>query len=142
MESKLCCICKENKPLSEFSTRNDRKKVCYQSSCKICHSLYRKNHYENNKKKYIEKANKYNKNVHTWFLELKKTLQCKICGESRYWVLDFHHLDPKEKEYSLGQLSRTCGSKNKILKEMEKCDVLCSNCHRDFHYKEKNNLAE
>lgn len=48
---------------------------------------------------------------------------------------DFHHLDPTKKDLSLSQL---VGSRSweKILIELEKCVMLCSNCHRIRHWKE------
>ena len=70
--------------------------------------------------------------------KLKKTLKCIKCGENRWWVLDFHHVNPEEKEYSLARL-KTQGSKPRIINEMSKCIVLCANCHRDLHYHEKIN---
>ena len=52
-------------------------------------------------------------------------------------MLDFHHRNTKEKDIDVSTLIRK-GNKNKILKEVEKCDVLCSNCHRDLHFKQNN----
>ena len=66
----------------------------------------------------------------------KKTLCCEICGENRYWVLDFHHKNPKEKDLEVALVVRQC-SKQKLLDEIKKCMVVCSNCHRDIHHKER-----
>ena len=46
-----------------------------------------------NKQKYIIKAREYNKSVANWFDDYKKELKCSKCNESRWWVLDFHHLN-------------------------------------------------
>lgn len=60
-------------------------------------------------------------------------LACAICGESDKSCLDFHHRDPKTKDKELrGMFGREWG-KGRILAEVEKCDVLCSNCHRKLH---------
>lgn len=64
-------------------------------------------------------------------------------GEDRWWVLDFHHTSPDEKE---GSISNLVDSPNKLEKELEKCIVLCSNCHRDLHFqldqnKERHNVV-
>lgn len=141
METKTCTICKQDLPktIEYFATRADRKFLTYQSSCRECHKQYRKNHYESNKAKYINKAKLYTDNVINWFQDLKKNLCCIECGERRWWVLDFHHRDPSKKDGNIGLFVRH-GSKKKLIKEMEKCDVLCSNCHRDLHHKER--LAE
>jgi hypothetical protein len=71
-----------------------------------------------------------------WYIEIKKNLKCESCGESRYWVLDFHHINPKEKEYEVSSLIRI-GNKKRVLDEINKCKVLCANCHRDLHHQEK-----
>ena len=55
---------------------------------------------------------------------------CEVCGESRPWVLDFHHIDPAEKSFSL---SRSPLDPELFLSEVGKCRVLCANCHRDLH---------
>ena len=88
-------------------------------------------------REYYDISNINNESIIEWFTDYKKTLKCKECGESRYWVLDFHHRDPKEKDVEVSTLMRR-GNKTKILKEIEKCDVLCANCHRDLHFKENN----
>jgi predicted HNH restriction endonuclease len=64
------------------------------------------------------------------------------CGESRPWCLDFHHINPKDKEENLSRMTSHQRKKEDINKEIEKCVVLCANCHRDFHYLQtKNNLS-
>lgn len=69
------------------------------------------------------------------FLEFKQTLSCKTCGESHPATLDFHHRDPAEKEVSLGYATgRLDWSWEKLMEEVAKCDVLCSNCHRKWHF--------
>ena len=139
MVTKKCSMCQEILPktVEFFATRTDRKNLTYQSNCRECQKKYRKSHYLNNKKKYIDKAKVFTQSIIEWFIEYKKTLKCKECNESRYWVLDFHHRDPKEKDIEVSSLIRK-GNKNKILEEVEKCDVLCSNCHRDLHFKQNN----
>ena len=62
---------------------------------------------------------------------IKSQLKCSICGEDRIWCLDFHHTNPSEKE---GSVSHMIQAPNKLKSELEKCIVLCANCHRDVHY--------
>jgi hypothetical protein len=69
-----------------------------------------------------------------WFWELKCTLQCKKCNEKHPACLDFHHRDFSVKENNVSQLVYRV-SKEKVLAEIEKCDILCANCHRKFHCK-------
>lgn len=62
----------------------------------------------------------------------KQKIQCAKCGETRIYTLDFHHKDESKKEFNIGRLKK--GSLGVIQKEINKCIVLCSNCHREFHY--------
>lgn len=61
--------------------------------------------------------------------EWKRERGCTVCGETEPWVLDMHHLDPNEKESNPAQ-SATLKT---FLKEVDKCVLLCSNCHRKVH---------
>lgn len=57
---------------------------------------------------------------------------CKICNESNLFKLTFHHKDPNEKEFSFSDRINSRWSTLKI--ELDKCDLLCANCHRELHY--------
>ena len=70
-----------------------------------------------------------------WWIEYRKSLKCEHCGETRWMCLDFHHRDPKCKDRDLSALVCRGSSRNRILLEVDKCFVLCSNCHRELHYK-------
>ena len=121
---------------TNFASRHDKGKKQFQSSCRECQKKYRRQHYLDNKQKYIDKSNEYRKTFMGWFIDYKKTLCCEICGENRYWVLDFHHKNPKEKDLEVALVVRQC-SKQKLFDEIKKCMVVCSNCHRDIHHKER-----
>ena len=58
---------------------------------------------------------------------------CKKCGEMRPYVLDFHHRDGDEKIATINRMIKSA-SVQTLQAELEKCDVLCANCHREFHY--------
>lgn len=66
------------------------------------------------------------------FKEWKATQKCSLCGETESCCLDLHHLDPTKKEYAIAATSRFTSFKN-LQKELDKCVVLCSNCHRKVH---------
>lgn len=60
---------------------------------------------------------------------------CKHCGYNRcIQALEFHHLDPNEKDFALSDSFRT-GAIKDVKEELDKCILLCSNCHREEHYK-------
>lgn len=58
-----------------------------------------------------------------------------VCGFSKcVQALDFHHREPKTKEFGLSIRGLT-RSWDKIKLELDKCDLLCANCHRELHAK-------
>lgn len=59
---------------------------------------------------------------------------CKTCGENHPACLEFHHLDPENKDNDIAYMVNTGYSIARILREIEKCVVLCSNCHRKLHF--------
>lgn len=59
--------------------------------------------------------------------------KCRKCGTDKVYLLDFHHRDPVEKEEALATLSKNYDF-DKYFEELKKCDLLCANCHREFHY--------
>lgn len=65
----------------------------------------------------------------------KENAACITCGEDHYATLEFHHRDPSTKTMAVGKMVRMGYSWNTIRDEMDKCDVLCSNCHRKVHYR-------
>lgn len=58
-----------------------------------------------------------------------KSCGCIICGEHELCCLDFHHICDKEFEISAG----TEVSLTRLIVEIDKCVVLCANCHRKLH---------
>jgi len=69
--------------------------------------------------------------------DIKETSGCKHCGITDYRVLHFHHRDPSQKSFNIG--SGTTRSLSKVKKEIEKCDILCANCHAILHHEEEQN---
>ena len=98
---------------------------------------YQKKYYEKNKEYYIVKSAERKKRIKNDFDEYKSTLKCSKCGENHVACLDFHHLNPEEKEFSFYNLKKYAWGKEKIERELNKCIVLCANCHRKLHYEER-----
>lgn len=60
--------------------------------------------------------------------------KCIICGYSKCKAaLDFHHIDPTQKDFSLGAARGSIINWNKLVEEVKKCVILCANCHREIH---------
>ena len=59
--------------------------------------------------------------------------KCIFCGYNKYeGALDFHHINETLKEFGLSEKGIT-RSWDKIQKELEKCVLICANCHRELH---------
>lgn len=121
---------------------------------------YHKKHYANNRDKYIERSKRWNvdnperrkeianksakkeyrsgKNRATFKKCKAEAIElcgnkCNDCGVSYpACVYDFHHVDPTTKHKELAKLF--VGRREIWLKELEKCVMLCSNCHRLRHH--------
>lgn len=132
---KTCYKCKKLKPFSEFG-KNPSKKDGYNSQCKSCMKIYKAVYYKKNKIALLKERQDYIQEKVKWLKGIKQNLKC-ACGENHPACLDFHHSNSKTKEFSIASKIRNY-SKERILKEINKCIVLCSNCHRKLHWKEKN----
>lgn len=61
--------------------------------------------------------------------------KCECCGyDKNYAALCFHHLDPSEKEFQLDLRKCSNSTLASLIKEAEKCQLLCHNCHMEVHY--------
>ena len=59
---------------------------------------------------------------------------CQICNYNKsYNALELHHVNPEEKELSIGFILSSCRSWSVLFDELEKCILLCANCHREVH---------
>lgn len=60
--------------------------------------------------------------------------KCQICNYNKCNdALELHHLDPNEKEFGLGAIMAHPVKWEKIVEELKKCIMLCSNCHKEVH---------
>ena len=122
METKRCSICGKEKPLIEFAFRNKTKGI-YRGNCRKCQSNYASKRYQSNKE------------------ILDKTKEGKCCARCGYSEciepLDYQHIDPTTKKDTVARLL-THYNANDGLEEIEKCILLCANCHRFYHFLEKN----
>jgi len=132
METKICNKCNVEKPCEDFLWKNKMKGLRHYE-CRECYKVTRKKSYEANREYYLNKNNKKRKENSTWYVEYKKDKQCLFCGESEPICLDFHHLDGNDKDIEVSNMKYSTYSLNKIKNEIEKCVILCSNCHRKVH---------
>lgn len=125
-KTKHCFICGITKPVTEFYSNGKTPKGTqkYKPSCKVCEHRYRSNKKEAYLYLLLEELG----------IEYKCT-DCSLTGE--YGLLDFHHRNPSEKLFNIGNISATTNSyktfKENYLSEILKCDILCPTCHRRRH---------
>jgi hypothetical protein len=62
---------------------------------------------------------------------------CVSCGEADPRVLEFHHRSDSEKEDTISHMVGEGLSVGRLQQEMDKCDVLCGNCHKKLTMKER-----
>jgi len=98
------------------------------------HKEYHRKWYLLHKKTVCDKSNKRGEEIRVWFKTYKSQLKCSVCGENHPSCLDFHH--NFEKNQCINEMVKNRVGKERILKEIEKCSILCANCHRKFHYDE------
>ena len=99
---------------------------------------YNREYYRRNREHLLQKQKEKNKRhierVGAWLNEYKKQLSCARCSESHPAALQFHHRDPKEKDFSIGLYRIGKYSRERILREIAKCEVICANCHAKEHW--------
>lgn len=95
---------------------------------------YSARHYAANTEKHKAAAKKNRKDSREKWNAYKATLACSQCGIMHPAVIDFHH-PPGTKEHSVHILAQD-GRYKKARKEIEKCVILCANCHRIHHHNE------
>jgi hypothetical protein len=115
--SSFCAGCKKELPIELFYACSSRK---IQSNCKICTKI-----------RIRERCRKFK----LLCVEYKGG-KCICCGYSKsICALDFHHRNKEEKDFLLSTVKSIILS-DVIKGELNKCDLVCSNCHREIHEKE------
>lgn len=130
MEERKCSKCKQDKLLSEFSDKGKDRK---QTFCKTCQSLYHKEYYQKRKQYYLEKNKRLKEEIRKKYLEFLKTQKCADCPESDPIVLEADHL--RDKSFTISKRLHSTYSWETIEKELEKCEIVCANCHRKRTYR-------
>lgn len=83
------------------------------------------NNYKNQKLRGLKRKYEY---------VLKRGGKCEICGYNKNLAaLEFHHRNSEEKEFQIDLRHFSNGNLEKLENELQKCDLLCANCHRELH---------
>lgn len=95
----------------------------------ICQRQY----YSRNKEYYKEKRKSKRKEIDSYILDFKLKASCKFCFENDPVCLQFHHLVPEEKDIEIANARRQGWSIERLQTEINKCIIVCSNCHFKIH---------
>lgn len=99
---------------------------------------YQRSWHQRHKEKRLAKSYKRRAAIYEYVQEIKSQLCCADCGERHPATLQFHHLNSEDKMFNIGNAISDGISLNRIQKEIEKCIVLCANCHAIRHYNMRN----
>jgi hypothetical protein len=161
-DMKWCIICESVKHKSEFS-KHDSTRDRLQTHCSECQKQHAKDWYQNNKERHIASGKKWKENNKERCKKTSKNYRlsnrqhinqlkvdwragnalkiasylggcCYICKEQTEYteIYDCHHIDPKEKDHNIAEL-KDWGWCEKLINELDKTILLCSNCHRKIH---------
>ncbi len=131
MTKKRCTKCNEEKLLRDFR-KDSRRSDNRQSACKVCmRSLQRSSYMVRYGPKVRTRNNQRALEMRARVAQYKAERGCSLCSERVLQCLDFHHLDPDEKDFQMSRVSTQ--SWERILKEINKCILVCKNCHTKIH---------
>ena len=117
---KVCRTCKRKRNVDKFAFAGVPSEKKYRrTQCKDCDNALRKERIMKTKQQYIE---------------YKKTCTCSRCGYSDYRALQFHHL--RDKKHNVSDMVNSGFSFGAIMEEINKCEVVCANCHQIEHLTE------
>lgn len=127
---KRCSTCKEWKPLTEFNKRSTSRDG-RQWSCRDCNKAYHYKHHARHMAQIVARRKRQTAANQQQLLEYLRAHPCVDCGETDPVVLEFDHV--RDKAYDVSRLLLGY-SWARVLREIEKCEVVCANCHRRRTY--------
>ena len=99
-------------------------------------SIVQKSYYKNKEQRIEKQHQDYEKNKK--ILQQLKSNGCAICGYNKCDAsLDFHHTNPKDKKFQISSSALDLKTE-RVVNELNKCILLCRNCHGEIHFLEKN----
>jgi hypothetical protein len=134
MEEKECTKCHRILSIENFRWKNKKLNKKH-SHCKDCMKEAEHQRYltdSSRKNQILQRAYQHKEN-NSLLVAKYKAQGCYKCGETREYVLDFHHINPDNKNNTIAHMIKSASLENLLL-EIQKCVLLCANCHREFHY--------
>ena len=137
---KVCTKCREEKPLNQFAARPGGRR---QSWCRACHTAYNKQFYFENSA--VEKQRVYatrakNRSAAQTLVSQMKAAPCMDCG-GRFpeCAMDFDHKPGSVKYNTVSDMTYKGYTLDSLKRELDKCELVCANCHRIRTAKRKRN---
>lgn len=151
---RICSKCKVEKEENKFYGKHPHCSECHKARRKLAYKnnrevelKKRKIYVEKNRDKVLEYSRRYNqsnkeydkenlpnsiqarydKKLYVW--NYLKENPCVKCGEPDPIVLEFNHIDPKQKFKGVAELAHN-GTFEQLETEIKKCEVMCANCHK------------
>jgi hypothetical protein len=113
-----------------------------QSYCRQCQREYDAAWYRNNKAKRQAKVKADRLDYVAWLDSLKEGIPCADCGiDYPPYVKEWDHLPGAEKALVVADTRRAAFSKERILAEIAKCELVCANCHRERTFGQRRKAA-
>lgn len=127
---KICSTCKNELPLSCFNKKSAVKSTL-QSSCKECNKFRLKQYYRENPDKVKRSVRTHKRktrdNTRQLLMDYLRDHPCIDCSETDPIVLQFDHLRDKSKP--VAYFVKAGATWKRIMEEIDKCEVVCANCH-------------
>lgn len=138
---KICTVCKSELPATaEFFNKDRHRKDGLQNACRECNRESSKRHYLHNKEHVSrmirERSLRIKAENQLLMCEYLSAHPCVDCGVNDIIALDFDH--QRDKIYNVASMVGEGYSWSTILAEIEKCEVVCANCHRRRTARQKN----
>ena len=131
-KKKECTVCGKPKLLTEYNRRAGARDG-RRSQCRDCDNKRCRQYYHKNRRQQIDRVIARRKRLFKWLRKIKRTQGCRFCEEADPICLDFHHRLPTSKEATIPALIRRGAGRQTLIAEIQKCDVVCANCHRKLH---------
>src|SRR5215469_14140919 len=99
---------------------------------------YQRSWHQRHKAKRLARMYEKKAATYEYVQHIKSQLRCVDCGERHPATLQFHHLNSEDKVFNISRAANRGVSLDRIKKEINKCIVLCANCHIIRHYNMRN----
>lgn len=129
--TKQCRKCLRELCLENFTTQKKRKDGRH-SYCKFCMRETMKAIYIKDSSLIKQRNTLLKAKLASLVEDFRSINPCKICAEGDTSCLDFHHINPADKDRTISELIQMKNEK-RLMAEIKKCVVLCANCHRKLH---------